>query len=234
MAKIFISVGHGGSDSGCIAVDGSYEKDMNLSIALLLSEELKRHGHNVLMSRTVDEADKTSSEVSECNAFKPDYAVSIHCNASGSHTARGFEIYHTNDTTDKGVVLAKNINEAIIEAGYKSRGCKVKLNEQGEDYFYWIRKTTVPAVLCELAFIDNEEDFALLETNEGKKKMVITLLKGILKTLNQSYIEEVKEEVKTEEKENTESEVSVSQDIEELINEYLGVTKKILMRLLIK
>lgn len=41
-SKIFISVGHGGSDAGAVAVDGSYEKDIALEIALNLRSELKR------------------------------------------------------------------------------------------------------------------------------------------------------------------------------------------------
>ena len=234
MAKIFISVGHGGSDVGCIAVNGSYEKDMNLSLALLLRDKLERHGHNVLMSRTIDEKDKTSDEVAECNAFKPDYAVSIHCNASDKHTARGFEIYHTINSGDAGVELAKNINEAIIEAGYKSRGCKTKLNDQNKDYFYWIRQNKAPAVLCEMAFIDNEEDFSLLETEEGRKKMVIALLKGILKTLGMSYIEEEVKNENIEKKDDVLVEVVPQQKIEEIIDEFLNATRKILLHILNK
>ena len=233
MAKIFISVGHGGSDVGCVAVNGSCEKDMNLSLALLLRDELERHGHNVLMSRTIDEKDKTSDEVAECNAFKPDYAVSIHCNASDKHTARGFEIYHTVNSGDAGVELAKNINEAIIEAGYKSRGCKTKLNDQNKDYFYWIRQNKAPAVLCEMAFIDNEEDFSLLETEEGRKKMVIALLKGILKTLGMSYVEESKNE-NIEKKDDVSVDIIQKQQIEEIVDEFLNVSKKILLHILTK
>ena len=44
MSKIFISVGHGGSDVGAVAIDGSYEKDIALKIGLFLREELVRHG----------------------------------------------------------------------------------------------------------------------------------------------------------------------------------------------
>lgn len=40
MSKIFISVGHGGTDPGCIAVDGTYEKDIALEIALYIRDEL--------------------------------------------------------------------------------------------------------------------------------------------------------------------------------------------------
>ena len=53
MAKVFIGVGHGGSDPGAVA-SGAKEKDLNLSIALACRDELVRHGVEVMMSRTKD------------------------------------------------------------------------------------------------------------------------------------------------------------------------------------
>ena len=41
--KVFIGVGHGGSDPGA-AANGFKEKDLNLAIALACNEELLRHG----------------------------------------------------------------------------------------------------------------------------------------------------------------------------------------------
>ena len=194
MARLFLSIGHGGTDPGCIAVDGSHESDIALEVGLFLRDELERHGHIVGMSRTTDEIDKVADEVAECNDFEADYGISIHCNASASHEGRGFEVFRSVSQSSKGCALAKNIEMAIVEAGYKSRGVKTKVNDRGFDYFYWIRKTEAPAVLCEIGFIDNEEDFALLETSEQRKHMAITLAKGILKTLGEEYVEEMKEE----------------------------------------
>lgn len=191
MARLFLSIGHGGADPGCIAVNGSYEKDIALEVGLFLRDELERHGHVVGMSRTTDEIDKVADEVAECNSFEADYGISIHCNASASHEGKGFEVFRSVSQSSKGFVLAENINMAVIEAGYKSRGVKTKVNDRGYDYFYWIRKTNAPAVLCEIGFIDNEEDFALLETSEQRKTMAITIAKGILKTLGEEYVEEV-------------------------------------------
>ena len=41
---IIIDAGHGGEDSGAIGVTGVLEKDLNLSIALQLGEELEKRG----------------------------------------------------------------------------------------------------------------------------------------------------------------------------------------------
>ena len=104
MAKVFIGVGHGGSDSGAIA-NNLKEKDLNLAIALACRDELKRHGVEVGISRTKVENDPLADEIKECNAFKPDYAVEIHNNAGGGD---GVEIYH-HYGGGKGKTLASNI-----------------------------------------------------------------------------------------------------------------------------
>ena len=64
MSKVFIGVGHGGSDPGATA-NGFREKDLNLSIALACNEALVRHGVITLMSRTLDENDSLNEIVEE-------------------------------------------------------------------------------------------------------------------------------------------------------------------------
>ena len=86
--KVFIGVGHGGSDPG--AVSYLVEKDVNLVEALACRDFLEAHGVQVLMSRTSDEDDSLNYEIKECNAFAPDLAVDIHNNAGGGD---GFEAY---------------------------------------------------------------------------------------------------------------------------------------------
>ena len=78
--KVFLGVGHGGSDPGAVA-NTTKEKDLNLSIALACRDELIRHGVSVKMSREKDENDPIGEEVKECNAYGPDLAVDIHNNA---------------------------------------------------------------------------------------------------------------------------------------------------------
>lgn len=79
-ARVFLGVGHGGSDPGAVA-NGFKEKDLNLSIALACKDELERHGVHVLLSRTKDENETLSEKTKECNAFNPDLALDIHNNA---------------------------------------------------------------------------------------------------------------------------------------------------------
>ena len=187
--KVFLGVGHGGSDSGAVA-NGFKEMDLILEIALACQSELIRHGVSVQMSRTKDENDTLTEEIKECNAFNPDLAIDIHNNAGGGDGAEAF--YHYGG--GEGKVLAENVLAEIVAIGQNSRGAKIKLNAQGRDYFGFIRETVAPAIIVECAFLDNKTDVQIIDTAAERKTMGVAIAKGILKTLGIAWVEEVKPE----------------------------------------
>ena len=185
--KVFIGVGHGGTDSGAVA-NGFKEKDLNLAIALACNDVLVRHGVTVQMSRTKDENDALTEEIKECNAFKPDLAIDIHNNAGGGDGAEAF--YHYGGGQSK--KLAENVLAEIVAIGQNSRGAKIRKNSSGKDYYGFIRETSAPAVIVECAFIDNKNDIQIIDTSAEQKAMGVAIAKGILKTLGIAYVEEKK------------------------------------------
>ena len=189
MAKVFIGVGHGGSDPGAVA-NGFNEKDLNLDIALACQAELARHGVSVLMSRTKDENDTLNDEIKECNAYNPDLAVDIHNNAGGGDGAEAF--YHYGGGKSK--TLAENILGEIVKIGQNSRGAKIRKGSDGRDYYGFIRETVAPAVIVECAFVDNKTDMQIIDTAAERKTMGIAIAKGILNTLGIAWVEEKKPE----------------------------------------
>ena len=178
MSKVFIGVGHGGSDPGAVA-NNVKEKDLNLSIALACRDMLERHGVSVKMSRSKDENDPIGDEVKECNAYSPDLAVDIHNNAGGGD---GGEVFYSH-LGGKGKTLAENILAEIVKVGQNSRGIKTRVNSQGKDYYAFIRNTSCPSVIVECAFVDNATDLKILATESQRKTMGESVAKGILKTL---------------------------------------------------
>ena len=178
MPKVFIGVGHGGTDPGAVS-NNTKEKDLNLSIALACRDVLARHGVSVKMSRTKDENDTLSDEIKECNAYSPDLAVDIHNNAGGGDGAEAF--YHYGGGTSK--TLAENVLSEIVKIGQNSRGAKIRKNANGKDYYGFIRNTTCPAVIVECAFVDNATDLEILASEGKREKMGQAIAKGILKTL---------------------------------------------------
>lgn len=186
-AKVFIAVGHGGSDSG--AVGYLTEKNVNLVMALAMRDELERHNVLVLMSRTKDENDDVSEEIRECNAFAPVLAIAVHNNAGGGD---GFEVYY-HIGGGLGKTLALNIEAEVKKLGQNSRGCKTRTGAGGADYYAFIRETACPAVICEGVFVDNKTDAAIADTVKEQQAFGIAYAKAVLKTLGIAYIEPVKE-----------------------------------------
>ena len=189
MAKVFLGVGHGGTDPGAV-YGGFKEKDLNLSVASEVYNVLHRHNVTVQMSRVKDDSESLTEKIKECNAFNPDYAIDIHHNAGGGDGAEAYHHYKGG----KGKTLSDNILSEVVKIGQNSRGSKTKKNIWGKDYYAFIRDTVCPAIIFEVAFLDNKKDIAIVDTKDEQKNMGVAIAKGILKTLNILYIEEKKEE----------------------------------------
>ena len=175
--KVFLGVGHGGSDPG--AVKYLKEADINLNMALACRDYLEANGVIVAMSRTKDENDPLSEEIKECNAFAPDLAVDVHNNAGGGD---GFEVFHHHKGgTSK--TLALNIEAEVKKIGQNSRGLKTRLNSSGTDYYGFIRCINAPSVIVEGVFVDNKADAAQADTKSEQVAFGVAYAKGILKTL---------------------------------------------------
>jgi N-acetylmuramoyl-L-alanine amidase len=89
--RIALDPGHGGYETGATGPGGIQEKDIVLDIAHraapLLAHEL---GISTLLTRDTDERVALEERVAKANAFGADLFVSIHCNADGSRSGRGF------------------------------------------------------------------------------------------------------------------------------------------------
>ena len=180
--KVFLGVGHGGSDPG--AVGYLVEKDVNLTMALACRDFLVAYGVDVKMSRTKDEDDTVMQEVAECNAYDPDLAIDVHNNSGGGD---GFEVFHTIHG-GTGKTLAENIEKQVLKIGQNSRGVKTRQGNNG-DYYAFIRETVAPAVICEGVFVDTKADAAQADTLAEQQAFGAAYAKGILDTLGLSYDE---------------------------------------------
>lgn len=168
MKKIYIPVGHGGSDPGAVA-NGHKEADMNLVTALAMKKELEVNykGVQVKLSREKDENDTIQEEIREGKAYGPDIVVSIHNNSGGGD---GFEaFYQTNKHKVNSMRLARLIEEEVKRIGQNSRGLKTRLGKNGKDYYGILREIDAVAVLCEGCFLDNKVDIQIAKTEEKQK-----------------------------------------------------------------
>ena len=171
MSKVFIGVGHGGSDPGAVG-NGMRESDVNLEMALAMKAELERHGVTVGISRTRDEDDRLAEEIRECNAFAPDLAVEVHNNSGGGD---GFECY-INGHDRIARQLAERIEEEVKQIGQNSRGVKVSTR------LGWVNRVKAPAVLCEGFSLDSQ-DSAAADTAAKRGRFGQAYARGVLAQL---------------------------------------------------
>ena len=168
--KIFIDQGHNprGFNSGAEG-NNLREQDITYNVGIRLAEILRQDDRfEVLTSRTcisqiVGYSNSTSLEerVWKANWWGADYFLSIHCNSSTNPNANGSEIYVYRSQT-RAYFMAQDILEQITsQAGTRSRG--VKINPS----FYVLRRTNMPAMLIELAFITNEADADKLANDQA-------------------------------------------------------------------
>lgn len=180
--KIYIGVGHGGTDPGAIG-NGYTEKELNLAIAKAIESELKAvTGIETKISRTGDISMRTGEKVNTLNAWGANFAIEVHHNAGGG---TGFEIYCSskkNGSED----IAKAIEKEIIATGRKSRGVKKSVFRDGKQQssdtiFGMVGSTKCPSVLVEYGFIDNATDAA--ECVASAKIWATATAKGICKAI---------------------------------------------------
>jgi len=175
--KIVIDPGHGGSDSGAVG-SGLRESDIVLDVALKAGSKLQKAGVDVIFTRNDDKKVTLEERTSLANAQKADYFVSIHANAGGG-TGVETLIYKEGSVAGN---LAKIIQEYIVNAlGLKDRKVKARPD------LWVLRKTNMPAVLIELAFIDNPSDAEVLKNS--KDEFANAIAAAILKFIGKGDVE---------------------------------------------
>jgi N-acetylmuramoyl-L-alanine amidase len=97
--RIVIDPGHGGHDPGAVGLNGLYEKDVVLDIALKLKEILSENSlYEVFLTREKDIYIPLEARTAIANKKKADLFLSIHANASPQRKAKGVETYLLNWT----------------------------------------------------------------------------------------------------------------------------------------
>jgi N-acetylmuramoyl-L-alanine amidase len=120
---VVVDAGHGGVDPGMTGPIGGgpklTEKDITLSVAFLVADELRGAGADVLMTRTTDTLIALADRGRIANRSKGDLFVSIHVNATGSRASwaareRGYETYFLAEAkTEEALRVERMENEVV-------------------------------------------------------------------------------------------------------------------------
>lgn len=177
---VLIDAGHGGNDPG--ACNGTeYEKIYNLKIALKLRDLLEDSGITVYCSRTTDTYLDREDRVDFINEHDDaDLFVSIHNNSSNNKNYNGtMVLYYDNDLQrDYGITskqFAKITSTNLVEAlNTKSWGIVCR------DDLWVLTKSPLPAILCEVSFVSNDEELERLKTNKFQNAAAEAIYESIM------------------------------------------------------
>lgn len=186
-----------------MAVNGAYEKDINLDIVLDLGQLLTLNGYDVVYTRDEDISiyddgvegirnQKVSDMENRLDIVKshPDSVfISVHQNLYTESEYFGGQMFYT--TNNPGNYKLARIMQSRFAELQPGNDREVKLIDNG---LYLFKTTEQPALLIECGFLSNPKDAANLSTAEYRKKVAFTIYSG----LEQYFGEEVKSKEKTE------------------------------------
>ncbi len=120
---VVIDPGHGGKDPGAIGVNGTFEKDINLSFAKIIKSVLSSNNIEVKLTRINDRYLYLRERINFAEKEKADLFISIHADASKNRNASGFSIFSlSNKASDNEArELALRENKSDFIGGLKIR-----------------------------------------------------------------------------------------------------------------
>ena len=175
IAVVVLDAGHGGIEPGC-EFSGVLEKDIVLSVTLLLQEKLEDMGITVILTRDTDEDVSLSKRSEIANAADADCFISIHCNSYTEDTRiNGFEGYYYQ--SEEGQYLS----ECILSAAKKHH---INVRKTKEENYQVLRESATPATLLEIGFLSNPEERQALSDTDYQNTLSTAIAEGISMWLN--------------------------------------------------
>jgi len=192
---IIIDAGHGGEDGGTSAVDGTLEKDINLSIAKHLQSILGASGYKTVMTRNNDgqlgdttlptiRQRKISDirhrlEITENNSEA--IFVSIHQNHYTSPKYSGTQVFYS-PQSQYSKSLADSIQNSVVLQLQPNN--KRTIKSVGTN-IYLLYNCQLPAVMVECGFLSNPDESEKLKNAEYQRQIAFSIMCGI-----QNYLED--------------------------------------------
>lgn len=182
---VIIDPGHGGIDVGTVGIDGSLEKNINLSISLDLYDYLMVSGINTVLTRDGDyEVYKAGEERTKSDLYNrmdfinsvPDsILISIHQNHFENEAEWGTQVWFSpNDE------ISPTLADKILQSVKKNIQPENKReNKVSDNSYYILYKAQKPSVMVECGFVSNKNESNKLQDKEYQKDMAYSILAGI-------------------------------------------------------
>ncbi len=179
--KIFIDQGHNpGGINGGAEGNGLLEQDVTYNVGIYLNQLLNNdYRFESMVSREnidtilgTNNRTSLAQRVNMANSWNADYFISIHTNASENTSLNGSEVYVYSEESPA-FNLAEDVLENIVNI-VGTRDNDVRVNRT----LYVLRRTAMPAILVELAYITNPED--AIKLRDDQYQFAYAIYRGIL------------------------------------------------------
>lgn len=182
---VIIDPGHGGIDVGTVGIDGSLEKNINLSISLDLYDYLMVSGINAVLTRDGDYEvyrageKRTKSDLYNrmdfINSVPDSILISIHQNHFENEAEWGTQVWFSpNDEISPTIAdkILQSVKENIQPENKRE-------NKVSDNSYYILYKAQKPSVMVECGFVSNKNENNKLQDKEYQKDMAYSILAGI-------------------------------------------------------
>ena len=184
---IVLDPGHGGPETGSVGANGLVERDLNLTVTLLVEKGLTSLGYTVVLTRNTDLHMPIRQRTAIANALSPKVFVSIHHNGGAVRRSDvpGTETFHQVNNSES-QRLAGLLFEEVFESlknywvpwvNTVHNGASSRLSEPGRDAYGILRNTpNVPSAIVEAVYLSNppEADLMLLPEVQQVEAEAIT------------------------------------------------------------
>ncbi|WZL74400.1 N-acetylmuramoyl-L-alanine amidase [Clostridiaceae bacterium 35-E11] len=178
---IVIDAGHGGKDPGTKSKNPlQYEKNLALDTAKRLEKLLQEAGYATHMTRNDDTYIGLYDRSGAANALNADLFISVHYNWNPDPGISGVQMVYVDYDPRNNKALAQIMQEELAkELNAAERGLLHKPRT------VVVRETQMPAVLCEIAFLSNDQDAQKASNPEYRQKAAQGILNGITRYINE-------------------------------------------------
>ncbi len=190
--EVVLDPGHGGKDPGTRGPTGLKESELNLEVAVAVSQLLQDQGFKAFLTRTGDYYISLNERIALGDAAKATAFISIHHNAPTAAASKtpGTEVFAQSGDTESARLagllhkevfeVLKNIDDVQWTSRWDAGALRV-VNSDGKDAYSLVRKPETTNALIEIAYLASPSEGTFM-AGDGYAQLVASPIAKAIRT----------------------------------------------------